>query len=354
MTNAFLARASAVLVILSAVGLAQEAKNQPVTDRRFIVAAKDFQDFPFMVGEGVKDIGLSGHFEATGGNASLIYVLVMTDDQFTQWQKPHDTPATPENGGSLYNSGPVSQGNIQLTLPDVPANYHVVFNNLRFPYPKSVETDLTLGRPSINAPTAVSAKEAIRAPGTQASGNCGKNISFAVAEGGQIVSRAPGFTQKWISKNQKQYPGLCFSQNANSNAANYVLVFSTSISAFNGLYPTLRTNTSTSTNPVSGSGMITDNYGGMWSYTYNGTATTTTTTTTHENLPYTDTSNTLYLYSYDQHGKLISWHWRTITTRQGGDGANTLGYNLGAALFSIHFKEHLLKDAVSDIARASR
>lgn len=302
----------------------------------------------------MKDIRLSGHFKATGGKASQIYVLVMTDDQFTQWQKPHDAPATPENGGSLYNSGPVSQGDIQLALPNVPANYHVVFNNLHFPYPKSVETDLTLGRPPMNAPTAVIAKEAIRAPGTQTSGNCGKNISFAVAEGGQIVSRAPGFTQKWIDKNQKQYPGLCFSQNANPNAANYVLVFSTSISDFNGLYPTVRTNTSTSTSPVSGSGMVTDNYGGMWSYSYNGTATTTTTTTTHENLRYTDTSNTLYLYSYGQRGKLISWHWRTITTRQGGDGANTLGYNLGAALGSIHLKERLLKDAVADIAKTSR
>jgi YD repeat-containing protein len=352
MTHAFFARASAVLVILSVAGLAQEVKNQPVTDGHFIVAAGDFQDFPFTIGEGVKDIGLSGHFKATGGNASLIYVVIMTDDQFTQWQKPHDVPATPENGGSLYNSGPVSQGNIQLALPNVPANYHVVFNNIHFPYPKSVETDLTLGQPSTNAPDAV-AKGAIGAQGTQKS-DCGKNISFAFAEGGQIVSSAPGFTRKWIGKNQKKYPGLCFSQNANPSAANYVLVFSNSISAFNGLYPTVRTNTSTNTSPVSGSGMVTDNYGGMWSYTYNGTATTTTTTTTHENLPYTDTSNTLYLYGYDEHGKLISWHWRTITTRQGGDGANTLGYNLGAALGSIHFKERLLNDAVADIAKTSR
>jgi hypothetical protein len=143
MVHAFLTRAFTVLVLLSAVGLAQEVKNQPAADGHFIVPAKDFQDFPFTVGEGVKDIRLSGHFKATGGRASLIYVLVMTDDQFTQWQKPHDVPATPENGGSLYNSGPVTQGNIQLAVPNVPANYHVVFNNSNFPYPKSVDTDLT-------------------------------------------------------------------------------------------------------------------------------------------------------------------------------------------------------------------
>ena len=187
---------------------------------------------------------------------------------------------------------------------------------------------------------------------------CDKNISFAVAGGGQIVSRVPAFAEKWVSKNQKKYMGLCFSQVPDPQAANYLLVFSTSQSAFNGIYPTVRTNTSTntSTTPVSGSGTVTDNYGGMWNYTYDGTATTTTTTTTttHDNLPYTDTSNTLYLNSYDEHGRMISQRWRTITTRQGGDGANTLGYNLGAALGAIHMKEHLLKSVVEDVAKGSR
>ena len=143
MTCASFDRVSAVLVILSAAGLGQEAQSQPVTDGHFTVAVKDFQDFAFTVGEGVKDIQLSGHFKATGGRANLIYVVVMTDDQFTRWQKAHDAPVTPKNGGALYNSGAVSQGNIQLTVPNAPANYHVVFNNSNFPYPKSVETDLT-------------------------------------------------------------------------------------------------------------------------------------------------------------------------------------------------------------------
>ena len=184
--------------------------------------------------------------------------------------------------------------------------------------------------------------------------DCDKNISFAVAESGQIVSRVPAFAQKWISSNQKHYRGLCFSQMPDPRANNYVLVFAVSRSAFNGLYPTVRTNTTTSTTPVSGTGTVTDNNGGMWNYTYDGSTTTTTTTTTHENLPYTDTSNTLYLYSYDHQGKLMSERWRTITTRQGGDGTNTLGYNLGAAVGAIHFKEHLLKSAVGDVVKAPR
>jgi len=190
------------------------------------------------------------------------------------------------------------------------------------------------------------------------SSGCEKNISFAVAEGGQVVSRVPTFADKWVSKNGKKYLGLCFSQVRNSQAANYVLVFSTSQSAFNGIYPTVRTSTSTntSTTPVSGSGTVTSSYGGMWNYTYDGTVTTTTmtTTTTQENLPYTDTSNTLYLGSYDQHGRQISERWRTVTTRQGGDGMNTLGYNLGAALGAMHVKEHLLKSVVKDVSKVQK
>jgi hypothetical protein len=70
-------------------------------------------------------------------------VLVMTDAQFAKWQSSHSpTPSTPANGGALYNSGEVSQAKIDLHLPDAPANYHLVFSNIRFPYPKAIQTDL--------------------------------------------------------------------------------------------------------------------------------------------------------------------------------------------------------------------
>jgi hypothetical protein len=92
----------------------------------------------------------------------------------------------------------------------------------------------------------------------------------------------------------------------------------------------------------------------MWYYTYNGTMTTTTTTSESVNVPYTDTSNTLYLFCYDQLGTLCGQHSRTLTARSGGDPYNTLGYNLGSALVSIHIRERLLKEAVHNIAQRSR
>lgn len=205
--------------------------------------------------------------------------------------------------------------------------------------------------PQTNRPPANKQEAKGQIAARDATPGCEKNITFGVAEAGQISYRIPKFAEKWVNKNQRKYPGLCFSQSPNPNSTNYLFVFASSQSAFNGLYPVVRTNTTTSKDPVSGSGTITDYQGGRWGYTFDGTVTTTTTTTTHENLPYTDTTTTLYLNTYQQEGTLISQRYRNITTRQGGDGANTLGYNLGSLLFSIHIKERLLKDGIQDVAK---
>ncbi len=184
----------------------------------------------------------------------------------------------------------------------------------------------------------------------QSTMGCATNISFGIATGGQILRVAPSFTQKWIEKNQKKHPGLCFSQQPNSQAANYLMVFSTSQSALNGFEPSLQTTTTTSTTPVYGSGIFTSNYGGTWNYTYSGMATTYATSTAQVNLPYTLTTSSVYENTYNQSGTLISQRWRSFTTQRGGDGYSALGTNIGALIRRAHIKERLLKDAVRDIS----
>ena len=183
---------------------------------------------------------------------------------------------------------------------------------------------------------------------------CSKNVSFGIFENGRMFMTEPNWVAHWVQKNEKHYASVCFSQTPKAGATNFLMVLSNSSQSFSGFDPVVRTNTTTNTTPVSGSGNVTDNYGGMWSYTYDGTVTTTTTTTTQENVPYSLNSNSLYVYTFDEHGTLVSRRWKTLTTKQGGDPYNTLGYNLGAALTAINFKSGLLKSAVKDVCGSKK
>jgi hypothetical protein len=91
----------------------------------------------------------------------------------------------------------------------------------------------------------------------------------------------------------------------------------------------------------------------MWSYTFDGSVTATTTTTTRENVPYTDTSNILYLRSYNRYGKLISERWYTFVNRRGGDDTDTAVFNVVSGLREIHYKQRLLAVVVQDIEKHS-
>jgi hypothetical protein len=182
-----------------------------------------------------------------------------------------------------------------------------------------------------------------------------KVVEFAIADGSGVHPGTPGWTENWIRKNEKKYPGISFQQGSPvQGAENYLIVFSASANAVLGFDPVVRTNTSTNTTPVSGSGTITSNYGSTWNYTYDGQVTTTTTTTTQENVPYTIQSNTLYATAYNEHGVIVSQRWHVYSTQQGGDPYRGLGHNLGNALASINSRGRLVNAVVEDIEGRKR
>ncbi len=178
-----------------------------------------------------------------------------------------------------------------------------------------------------------------------------RTITFVTVENGQVMHAIPEWAIKWVKKNYKKYPGIRFQTMGEQVAGdrNYVVAFSSSSNAVQGFQPVTHTDTSTSTSPVSANGTVTDNQGNTWDYTMNGTVTTTTTTTTQENVPYTITSNTLYLTAYDQQGQVIGQRWHVYSTQSGGDPYSGLGYNLGSALGAIHAKSHLLRDTINGL-----
>ncbi len=180
---------------------------------------------------------------------------------------------------------------------------------------------------------------------------CTKVVSFALADASGVhpFMGTGGWIGKWVQKNAKKFPDICFSQSPLQGRANFLVVLSQSAGYFTGFDPVVRTDSNTTTTPVSGSGMVTSNYGGMWNYTYNGTVTTTTTTTTQENVPYTINSNTVYAYAYTQGGAIVSRRYHVYSTKSGGDAANSAGYNIGSALAAINARGRLLTSVMKDI-----
>jgi hypothetical protein len=129
------------------VAAAQTQGSAAAATAQFNIPAEKYAHFPFTIPAGLTNVKISGSFKATGGPASAIIVIVMNDTQYASWAqgKPCVGPGnacTPQNGGALYNSGPEIQGSFSLALPDVPANYHVVFSNAIYKYAKTIEDNL--------------------------------------------------------------------------------------------------------------------------------------------------------------------------------------------------------------------
>jgi hypothetical protein len=143
---------------------------------------------------------------------------------------------------------------------------------------------------------------------------CSKNVSFAVAEGGQPVPAIPKFASKWLEgKTQRQHYGsICFSQIPSPSLPNYIIVFSTSEEAFDGLTPSAHTYTTAA--PAQASAAAISSSGGTWSYAYSGATPRPTTDTL--SLKRDDKPKALDARAYDQSGKAIAhYSLATISSR---------------------------------------
>lgn len=148
-----------------------------------------------------------------------------------------------------------------------------------------------------------------------ASTACSKTVSFAVAERGQPVPAIPKFVAKWIGdkKRTHSFEELCLSQTPSSATANYLVIFATSESSFQGLVPAAHTYTSAG---PGGIGPSVESYGGTWSYSYSAGAPSYATNSL--DLQDIDASKKdLVLRGYDQHGRqLFHYSVDSSTTRE--------------------------------------
>lgn len=134
--------------------------------------------------------------------------------------------------------------------------------------------------------------------------SCSKNVSFAVAEGGQPVPAIPKFTAKWLESKapRDHYGAICFSQIPSPARPSYIVVFSTTEASFQGLTPTAHTYTTETGGHANSSSL--NSSGGTWAYAYTGAPPAATTDTL--SLRRDDKPKELVIRAYDQNGRVVS------------------------------------------------
>jgi pre-peptidase len=110
-----------VLLAFSCAACGFLPHTDTIIDSAFTVSAMSSKYYGFEVPTGATGIRVDGHFAATGGTGNDIQVLVLSEDDFVNWQNGHPASA-------CYDSGKVTQSTITATLPG-PGTYYLVFSN---------------------------------------------------------------------------------------------------------------------------------------------------------------------------------------------------------------------------------
>src|SRR5918994_2016943 len=105
---------------LSAPPMIQQAFDT-IVDGSFVVAPRTFKPFEVVVGAGMSNPRLEGTFTASGANND-IEVLVLAEQQFSNWQNRHEFK-------SAYPSGRVTADKLRIELPNEPGKYFLIFSN---------------------------------------------------------------------------------------------------------------------------------------------------------------------------------------------------------------------------------
>lgn len=100
----------------------QEQRVVTVSNPDLGVSANGYYSFKLDVPAGATDVHLQGNFVAKGGIGNDIEVFLLSEQDFVNWQNGH-------NAASLYNSGKITMGTINVSLASNAGTYYLVFNN---------------------------------------------------------------------------------------------------------------------------------------------------------------------------------------------------------------------------------
>jgi len=134
---------------------------------------------------------------------------------------------------------------------------------------------------------------------------CTKNVSLGSVGKEKLYLGIPEWASRWIEKNSKKLPGICFSDSPMSGARNFLIVFYTSPESGQTELLTTAPSSSAASWPE-GQGAFTTSYGSTWHYNHDETVGTTVTSLLPDDSPHDRPAHVSYAMAYTEDGMPIS------------------------------------------------
>lgn len=145
---------------------------------------------------------------------------------------------------------------------------------------------------------------------------CTKNVTLGSLKGEKLVLGITSWATRWIEKNQKRVPLMCFSDTPMQGVRNYLIVFYTSpVTPKNGGLANTAL-ISPEASPMSGVGTFTTSYGSTWHYAYERTVGVTVNSRDDADVPHSQPGQVLYATGYTEEGVPVAQHWPGTIRKQ--------------------------------------
>ena len=181
--------------------------------------------------------------------------------------------------------------------------------------------------------------------------SCRKNVSLGSIDKEKLFLAIPEWASKWYEKNQKKFPGICFSDSLMPGARNYLVVFYMAAPHVEETGSLAKVAAPGETTPVNRVGSFTTSFDSTWHYTYDGTLTTTITSVSAEKAPHNQPSTLLYVTAYSEQGIPVSYHRPASGTKPVEKLVTKPGKSNDASLLASRGMEELLNQTMADIAK---
>jgi hypothetical protein len=298
---------------------------------------------------------------ATSARAPMIQPLAksaVAEEQAVPEMKIEDLLATPTSEAppseaktgvldTTVTAEPMAKDEVRPALPPTDSDSssdrpQVVKMGIFEPPPESTDMEKTAPIDPFGSPLEETSDQGPR-PG------CTKIVSLGSMEKDRLVLATPDWAVQWLEKNQKNYPGVCFSDTPSAGVPNYLIVFSTAAPAAQQLEPPTTKPASDKTSAGPANGTFTTNFGSTWHYTYESATTTTVTTDWNDKVPHNLQTPTLYATAYTERGIPVSQHWPAPTKGEDKGSSKSHGSKQDPLAAAARAMGELLGQMLADI-----